>query len=129
MDLSFVYNAIIPCDCIFSLHALVFELAFVGGRSLLVNADVPLAVLECTFEMAVVTAVMVSDLAIGHITILKLALVGCFTVWECEQTLSMALILLIDRAFVCSTVAIAHLLLLQGSHFFSCSFSHTTLFC
>ena len=130
LDHPFVLNAIIPYDFVLSFHRLILECASVDCWALLVGADIPLAVLECSFEPAIVSGVVVCDLAFGHITLIKFADIGSLVVGELESTLSMALIHSIDRTVIARSIAIGHLLLLQGCLLFSCSFCHnTTFFC
>ena len=122
-----VLYSIIIFDTKLSFHGLVYEFAFIDCRTLLVLAYVPLVPIKCSCEVTIVTLVMVSDLAYGHISIVKVAFKGRLVVWENKITLTMAFIHSIYRATIYSSVLIVNLFLNQGCLFFSRNFYHTTL--
>ena len=83
LDLAVIFDAIVPDDPVLAVHLLVDKDSFVDGRALAVLANMPLVVLEGAFEPAVDQRVrQVCDLALAHVTFLKLALKLCFIVWE-----------------------------------------------
>ena len=77
-----------------------------------------LTVFVNSLEPVFVTSVMVSYHTTGHLTLLEHANKCCLVVRELENTLSLALILSIDRPGVVRSIAIDHLLVLQAWLFF-----------